>query len=162
MNYLRRKITDGFTLLEILMAIAIIMALVFVSVNYTEIVKLKARDTDRKNDMVQLQEALALYYESFRVYPNSYDCETMNINKEFFGAKTICYNNILNQELTKRDNPYFYYLPADPNNPANDSAVSEVYLYRYATDDSAKDYVITYYLESEKRWETISKDNIRQ
>ena len=61
--------SSGFTLLELIVVIAIVglfSALVLVSV--TEVRK-KARDTKRMQDISQIQRALELYYDQYGVYP---------------------------------------------------------------------------------------------
>lgn len=63
--------TKAFTLIEILIVIAIIgilSSVILVSLNRA---REKARDANRLSDMHQMQVALELYYDSFGSYPNS-------------------------------------------------------------------------------------------
>lgn len=61
----------GFTLLELLIVIAIIGILTAVTVTSVTVSRGKARDTRRVGDMKEIQIGLALYYDVNKAYPQS-------------------------------------------------------------------------------------------
>jgi len=63
----------GFTLVELIIVIAIIGILTaIVFVNLAEVRK-RSRDTKRVSDLSQIQLALALYLDKYRTYPDTID-----------------------------------------------------------------------------------------
>lgn len=77
MPYPRHQLTmkftkAGFTLIEVLVVIAIISVILALSVpNYLG-ARERARDAKRKEEMYQLKTALRVYYNDFNVYPAAY------------------------------------------------------------------------------------------
>jgi len=71
-KYIYKKIREGFTLLEMLVVIGIVMILVgAVSSSYSTAQK-KSRDARRKSDLAAIQNALEQYYSVCNyVYPSS-------------------------------------------------------------------------------------------
>jgi len=64
---------SGFTLIEILVVIAIIASIVAMAIpNYLG-ARQRASDTKKKSEMVQLKSALRLYYNDFNTYPASFN-----------------------------------------------------------------------------------------
>lgn len=61
----------GFTLIELLVVIGIIGLLATFAVVQLGASREKARDAKRKQDLVQMQKALELYYNENGAYPNS-------------------------------------------------------------------------------------------
>ena len=61
----------GFTLIELLVVVAIVSLLSSIILSSLNTARLKARDTRRKQDMVQLRTALELYYSTNFAYPSS-------------------------------------------------------------------------------------------
>src|SRR5688572_6538667 len=62
--------TKGFTLIELLVVVAIIGLLSSVVLASLSTARAKAKDARRLSDMHSIQTALALYYDSFGVYPD--------------------------------------------------------------------------------------------
>lgn len=61
----------GFTLIEILVSIAIIGLLASVIISMTSQARIRGRDTKRKADLAQLQKALEIYYNTNFSYPTT-------------------------------------------------------------------------------------------
>jgi prepilin-type N-terminal cleavage/methylation domain-containing protein len=59
----------GFTLVELLVVMAIIGTLTAVAIGSTTLSRAKARDTRRIGDMKEIQIGLALYYDVNKIYP---------------------------------------------------------------------------------------------
>ena len=119
--------SKGFTLIELLVVIAIIGILASVVLASLNSVRTKARDTQRKSDMHQMEIALDSFYFDNGRYPSAADgtCHHSNGFNE---------GNCL-QVLV--DGGYFGTLPQDPiNDPhAGDWANS----YRYYYDNWCRD-----------------------
>lgn len=59
----------GFTLIELLIAISIIGILSTLILANLQDARVKARDTQRKNDLKQVKTALRMYYNDYQGYP---------------------------------------------------------------------------------------------
>ena len=113
----------GFTLIELLVVIAIIGLLSSVVVTMIGQGRIKARDAKRKGDLVQLQKALELYYNTNSSYPstsNTWYAATGSCGGSFGYTGATGY--IPNLAPT-----FVGYLPADP---APTSAACSGYNYR--------------------------------
>lgn len=70
-NNIQTRSTKGFTLMEILIAMAILGIISSIGfASFTLAIK-KARDSERKSDLQQVSKALEAYYSDFGVYPAS-------------------------------------------------------------------------------------------
>ena len=65
-----RKIQKGFTLVELIVAVAVIALLAFVVIVSQSTARQKARDARRVADIVQVRLALEQYFKANRRYPN--------------------------------------------------------------------------------------------
>lgn len=70
----RRSSIAGFSLIELLVAVAIITLLTSIVLATTQTVRSRARDTQRISDVRQMQNALELFYTSNFRYPDSDNC----------------------------------------------------------------------------------------
>ncbi|MDE1874966.1 MAG: prepilin-type N-terminal cleavage/methylation domain-containing protein [Patescibacteria group bacterium] len=71
--------TKGFTLVEMLIVLAIIGILTAVIIASTTLSRAKARDTRRIGDMKEIQLGLALYYDVNRAYPIGNDASALTV-----------------------------------------------------------------------------------
>ncbi len=67
----RYKNSFGFTLVELLVVISIISVLVSIVAVSFRSSQAKGRDTERKNDLKQMANALELYYSDYGKYPDA-------------------------------------------------------------------------------------------
>lgn len=65
------KINRGFTLVELLIVIAILTILSTLGVSNFQTARLKARDVSRKTDLQTIAKSLEAYINDHRVYPSS-------------------------------------------------------------------------------------------
>ena len=65
------KKLKGFTLIELLVVIAIIGIIASIVLTSLNSARAKARDARRYSDLIQVQLALALYYDSYGSYPTT-------------------------------------------------------------------------------------------
>lgn len=70
MNKIQIKFIKGFTLIELMVVVAIIGLLSSIAVVALNNARAEARDAKRLADMDAIQNALELYYNDYGVYPN--------------------------------------------------------------------------------------------
>ena len=63
--------SSGFTLVELIVVIAILGLLATIGLSSFRTSQIKGRDSQRKNDLAQIQRALELYYNDHQQYPLS-------------------------------------------------------------------------------------------
>lgn len=121
----------GFTLVELILVMALLAILAIMLIgNFNASLK-KGRDAQRKNDLSQLQKALEIYYEDNKSYPSF----TSIFNKK------LCPNDI----CTVGGITYMVKTPSDPTTtkykyvyypaPAQNGITSYYYLYSYIEND---------------------------
>lgn len=71
---MHRRTQSGFSLIELLVAVAIITLLSSIILASTQVVRSRARDTRRISDIKQIQNALELFYTDNFSYPRSQNC----------------------------------------------------------------------------------------
>lgn len=71
MNLKRKNKQSGFTLVEIMVVIAIIGMLTNLILTGLGVARSKGRDAKRKADLKQMQTALDLYYNTYNAYPST-------------------------------------------------------------------------------------------
>lgn len=114
----------GFTLIELLVVIAIIGSLSALFLPNFMAVREKARDTQRKFDLKQIQKAFEMYKQDQT--PESYPT-SLPINDSCFSSLAGCTGNI-----------YMSHFPKDPLN----------YVYQYSFDNSNLTYTLCGCLEN--------------
>lgn len=118
MKYMRLK---GFTLVELLVVMAILSVLVSLIAGGFRSSQARGRDAQRKSDLKQIANSLELYYSDYNKYP-----DTIPWGAEFTDGRTI----------------YFKVVPRDPTTPASD------YLYRVPDMPTNQEFQLYAYLEN--------------
>lgn len=67
----KRSKISGFTLIELMVAMAILAVLSVIGLSNFRNAQIKARDGQRKADLQQLQRSLEMYYNDYSLYPTS-------------------------------------------------------------------------------------------
>jgi type II secretion system protein G len=67
----KRQTQRGFTLMELLIVIAILGILATIGLGSFRSSQIKGRDAQRKSDLSQIQKALEMYYNDYGEYPES-------------------------------------------------------------------------------------------
>jgi len=115
-----KKLTSkkGFTLVELLIVIAILGVLVTIGLGSFRSSQARGRDAERKSDLKQIASSLELYFSDYEAYPDS-----IPWGAEFTDGKTV----------------YFKVVPKDP--------ISD-YSYFYRVDSTNQKFQIFAYLEN--------------
>jgi len=126
----------GFTLIEMLVVVAIIGTLAsLVAANITS-GRVRARDARRKHDLGQVKNALRLYYNDYQSYPANTgdDIDGCGVT----GTSTCVWGSDFTADTTK----YMSQLPIDPTNSGN-------FVYSYIQTKSGEGFELRTYLENE-------------
>ena len=130
MKILHRSRKGGFTLIEMLVVIAIIAILTGIIITGLVGSKAKARDAKRASDLSQISLAVEQFFDRCDVYPTS-------LNTGDTGPMTngsyACPNDASGNPITLGN--FISVIPIDPTN-------SGVYVYSYATNSTYTDYVL--------------------
>ena len=141
----------GFTLLELLVVVAImglISSIAFVSMQHA---RAEARDAKRVADISAIRNALELYYHDYGVYPDYHLCNNLPAVSACNSAPGFQPGNWIPSLVPK-------YMPTLPNDPLNilDNETNQHYIYLYnrweASDEAAcQKYFIMYRLETKPK-----------
>lgn len=104
----KRRPAAGFTLIEIMVVMAIIGILAVISVGSYRSTQVKARDAQRKSDLKQIKNSLEVYFNDKGEYPSSSAEHELN----GCATKTTCAWGEAWQD--ENDTIYMIKLPADP------------------------------------------------
>src|SRR3989344_6320430 len=123
------KQRDGFTLLELLVVIAVISLLATTVVVRVDQVRKQARDIRRLADLIQLSNALELYYADHNRYPDT--CNGSGVTAGHATSYGDCDNNYI-MDLSN----YISRLPIDPRGDSADKG----YMYYVSGDADAQQH----------------------
>lgn len=117
----------GFTVLELLIVVAIIGILSAATLVLLSDTRARGRDAKRLSDMREIEKALNLYHASHANFPVS--VATTTLSGEDPLSNTLEGENLITE------------LPADPQHPT--------LTYRYQTDSEGKTFTLTFCLETD-------------
>lgn len=126
----------GFTLVELLVVMAIIGVLASIGVGSFRNSQARGRDANRKSDLKQIGHALELYYADYGQYPNAVGTQIAGCPST---TNTTCAWGT--GSFTDTRTVYFKTLPSDPVNQYN-------YLYRIVPASNNQKYQLFAYLET--------------
>jgi len=130
----KKSLQKAFTLLELLVVMAIIALLVGLGIRTFGSVQQKSRDNKRKQDLQNISKALEIYYNDFKHYPDSSNGQIMGCGVD---AIEECewggvWQNTANQTL------YMSKMPQDPGGGQ----------YYYLAETQGRAYRLFTYLEN--------------
>lgn len=116
------KLQSAFTLVELLIVISIISVLVSIVAVSFRSSQAKGRDTERKNDLKQIANALELYYSDYGKYPDASGGQIVGCNGAacpwgsgtFTDGKTVYFKTLPQDPSTGFS--FFYRTPDSPTN----------------------------------------------
>ena len=129
----------AFTLLELLVVMAILALLVALGLRTFGSVQQKSRDNKRRQDLLSISKALELYYNDFRRYPESLDGKIMGCGA---GAIEECVWGDVWQDSDK-EMLYMSKIPQDPGGnqyfylAEADGTAYQLFAYLENTEDSS-------------------------
>lgn len=129
------KLKRGFTLVELLIVMAIIGILASLGAGSYITAQMRGRDVTRKSDLKQISNALELYYADHGVYPA---VGLVSTGSDLTDGKTV----------------YFKAIPDDPSSSYN-------YVYRLPDTPTNQKYQLFAYLENSKDIDILSGASIR-
>ncbi|HEY9480655.1 MAG TPA: prepilin-type N-terminal cleavage/methylation domain-containing protein, partial [Candidatus Paceibacterota bacterium] len=118
-----RQSKDGFTLIELLVVISIISLLSSIVLSSVNGARIKARDARRKQDLAQIERALALYYDQYGQYPPAKPQTSCGGGDVWASSNGTCGG----QWLTTDANFYIIMpnVPVDPKNVGTNAGWSD-------------------------------------
>lgn len=138
MNF--KKYNYGFTLIELMVVVAIIAILTSVIMaNFTQ-AKAKGRDAKRISDLAQMQLALELMFDKCGVYPPNVTVDRVNrLSSASKVNASVCINPLTSSDYLVSD--FITTVPLDPLNATPN-------VYRYEPSGTRYDYRIMANLET--------------
>lgn len=125
---MKKKINKGFSLLELIVTVALILLLaIVVLLNPFQQIK-KAWDSQRKHDFSILQKTFDDYYNDKQSYPIASSVCYDGITPDPVNPDTIAYCNLCGRNANSPSFPYLSRLPCDPQYSQKN--------YRYQFDNS--------------------------
>ena len=147
---MNRKTTSGFTLVELLVVMAILGVLVTLVAGGYRTAQLRGNDAQRKADLKEVANALELFYSDYGKYPDasgtqiaacSYNANTQTGSACSWGTG----------EFTDNKTIYFKELPEDPSS-------SYYYVYRVVPDSSNQKFQLFARMENPRDPDCLGGD----
>ncbi|KKT33857.1 MAG: General secretion pathway protein G [Candidatus Woesebacteria bacterium GW2011_GWB1_44_11b] len=139
----------GFTLVELLVVMAILGVLVTLVASGFRTAQLRGRDAQRKSDIKQLANALELFYSDYNLYPDESSGKVSGCPYTPGVGGAVC--SWGQGEFTDSKTVYFKAMPKDPN-----SSLS--YYYRVVPGSSNQKFQIFAHLENPQDPECLEGD----
>jgi prepilin-type N-terminal cleavage/methylation domain-containing protein len=140
-NVTMKGMRKGFTLLEIMVAVAIMLIISGLSLGGYIFSMQKSRDAKRKGDLSQVARALQVFNEDFGEYPNG------DVDGNILGCGTdltaCTWGGSFSTDAQGTDQMYMSKLPSDPKTSFNyfyESDGESFSLYAVLENDRDKDY----------------------
>ena len=127
----------GYTLVEILVVVAIIGFLAAAAVYAVNVARIKGRDAKRMADLEQIRKAMEIYYDDNKEYPGT--------NGVYYRNPSCTWNILGTNEIP--DILPSSYLNPIPDDPRNNNAGG---CYFYGPQNNKKGYIIIMYPEDYK------------
>lgn len=120
MNYelnhgVTERIKKGFTLVELLVVMAIIGVLASLAVGSFRTAQMRGRDAQRKSDLKQLSHAFELYYSDYKKYPDVSDIDLLSGTATFEDSRGTVYFKVLPKDPTVNFNYVYRIVDAGTN-----------------------------------------------
>ncbi len=136
----------GFTLIELMVVIAVIGILSSVISANFNITRKKARDAKRISEIRQIQTALALYYDTYGQYPASGQCGALTPNNGWSNSVECLSGGRWLKDATTDLSAFIASDPIDPINQNNWTRGAYYYYSRWYGGDKQW-YMLIYSLE---------------
>ncbi len=130
----KRSFQSGFTLIELIVVMAIMGLLIAVTASSFQTSRIKGKDAKRKSDLKQIQNALEAYMNDHGKYPAATSGVITACGGS--GTSTCAYGSAFTDE---NGTVYMAQIPADPSSPTIQ--------YNYLVSSDYKQYQIFAYLE---------------
>lgn len=127
----RRELVRGFTLVELLVVIAVMSILVALGFSSFTTARVKARDATRKSDLYNIRATLEIFYTDLGLYPAS------SVSNQIMGGGNPCTEVAAWGDDWSCGSPAVSYLSPLPEDPSS----GQDYRYLQISDDQ-------YYLEA--------------
>jgi len=134
-----KKYFRGFTLIELLLVISIISLLSSIVLSGINKARANARDARRLADIIEVEKALALYFDKYGKYPVNKNSPGGSVYATWLGTTPNCYSYTGTRVVAEGMTEFISQIPRDPKPPNN------TYCYLYYAPATGADYKFLVY-----------------